>query len=235
MFYYYQLRNHHYKTEALPLLLCPLCLHAGSVSMSVMQKYYWLAGPLAPSSRYAIAWCEHCGNYIPKVKWSDEMDLFYNHLKKGTSTPPRLYLGLWVMPLLTAAFVGVLLLAINVSNSRSQSRAAAVTDAVMHPQPGTIFQVVTTTDSNTPLYTYFKVDHAAGDSLYLLPCNVQRTDAMDWDDVPTAAGSYIQPPFVVSLPDTAGGSSDMFTWGSQGHKYAIVEGVWTEGKLLKKY
>lgn len=233
MFYYYQLRNHHYKTESLPLILCPLCLHAGSVSMSLMQKYYWMIGPVTPSSKYAIAWCEHCGNYIPKVKWSDEMDLFYNYLKKGIKTPSRLYRGLWVVPLVLAAFIGTLFLVFNISDSRQKDRAATVTEAVMHPQRGDIFQVITNSAGNTAVYTYFKVDHSDGGSLYLLPCTVQRTDMKEWDDVPAEADAYTPPLLVVSLSKT--GDGDMFTYGSNGRNYGIVYGVWKEGKLTKKY
>lgn len=232
MFYYYQLRNHHYKTETLPLLLCPLCLTAGNMHMSIQQKYYWMIGPMAPSSKYAIAWCEHCGNYIPKVKWTDEMDTFYVRLKRDFTTPRRLYRGLWVMPLIVAAFIIILFLSFNISNSRQRNHAAAVTDAILHPHPGDIFQIIHS-KGNTPIYTYFKVDHTNGDSLYLLPSDVEKPDMKEWDDVPTESGAYGQPPIVVSISQT--GADDKFTYGKDNHDYGIVYGVWKDGKLIKKY
>ncbi|RYY25635.1 MAG: hypothetical protein EOP41_05080, partial [Sphingobacteriaceae bacterium] len=74
MFFYYQVRTHHYKTEAVPQLACPVCTVAGQLHISILQKYMWVLGPVAPSAKYAIAYCENCGNYVPKVKWTDEMD-----------------------------------------------------------------------------------------------------------------------------------------------------------------
>ena len=233
MFYYYQLRNHHYKTESLPLILCPLCLSAGGISMSIQQKYYWMIGPMAPSSKYAIAWCEHCNNYIPNVKWTDEMDLFYTRLKRDLQTPRRLYRGLWVMPLVLVAFIGTILLVINISNSRHQSRAAAVTEAIQHPQKGDIFQVIRSSGGNTTVYTYFRVDHIEGDNLYLIPSTVQKPDMEAWDDVPTEAAAYTQPPLIVSISKT--GDGDMFTYGEDGRDYGIVYGVLKNGELIKKY
>lgn len=232
MFYYYQIRNHHYKTEHLPLLLCPLCRTAGGMNMSIQQKYYWMIGPMSPSSKYAIAWCEHCGNYIPKVKWTDEMDAFYVKLKKGLITPRRLYRGLWVMPLVIAAFVGAIFLVINISNSRREGHAAVVKEAILHPHPGDIFQVIHS-ENGTASYTYFKVDHNDGDKLYLLPCSVQKPDMKEWDNVPADAAAYVQPPLAVSIAQAA--DNDMFTYGKNGTEYGIVYGVWKDGELIKKY
>ncbi len=194
-----------------------------------------MIGPMSPSSKYAIAWCAHCNNYIPKVKWTDEMDIFFTRLKRDIKTPRRLYRGLWVMPLILVAFVGTILLVINISNSNHQSRAAAVKEAVLHPHPGDIFQVIQSggNSNNSAVYTYFKVDHADGDNLYLIPSTVQKPDMTDWDNVPTEAGAYTKPPLVISLSKTDDG--DMFTYGDNGREYGIVYGVWKNGELIKKY
>lgn len=232
MFYYYQIRNHHYKTEKLPLILCPLCRTAGGMNMSIQQKYYWMIGPMSPSAKYAIAWCEHCGNYIPKVKWTDEMDAFYVNLKRDLTTPRRLYRGLWVMPLLIITFIGIIFLVINLTDSRQKSNAVAVKEAILHPHPGDIFQVIHS-GGGTATYTYFKVDHSDGDDLYLLPSSVQKPDMNGWDDVPTEKGAYTGQPLLVSIARS--GADDMFSYGADNHDYGIVYGVWKDGQLTKKY
>ena len=232
MIYYYQVRNHHYKTEKVPLVICPLCRTAGDVHMSIQQKYIWMLGPMAPSSKYAIAYCEHCGNYIPKVKWTNDMDIVYQPLKKGLVTPRRLYRGLWVFPLVVAAFVGIILLVISITDGRQRSNAAAVKEAIANPHPGDVFQVIRNR-SNTLDYTYLKVTRSNGDSLYLLPSNVHLTDRKGWNDVPTEASAYEAQPMVFSLSKSA--AEEMFTYGDMPAEYNMVYGVWKNGELIKKY
>jgi hypothetical protein len=233
MIYYYQIRNHHYKTEPVPQVTCPLCNTTGGMSMSIQQKYVWMIGPMAPSARYAIAQCTHCENLIPKVKWTDEMDAAYQLLKRDITTPRRLYRGMIVLPLLLIAFIGAILFTISSSAGRQKNHAAAVKEGIRHPSPGSIFQVIHSAGGNS-YYTYFKVARSDSDSLYLLPAHVQKTDMTDWDKVPTEAGAYEQQPLAVSISKTS--SDDMFTYGSSNApEYGIIYGIWKNGELIKKY
>lgn len=232
MFYYYQIRNHHYKTEAVPLVLCPLCRTAGAMRMSVQQKYYWMVGPVAPSSKYAIAWCENCNNYIPKVKWTDDMDNAYQALKVGLHTPRRLYRGLLVFPIVVAAFIGVILLVINISDARHKNNAALVKEAVMHPHPGDIFQVLQSNGSVYD-YTYYKVSRAEGDQIYLLPSIVHKKDTKKWDNVPVQKSDYATEEKLFSIARSA--ADDMFQTDGEHPEYNMIYGVYKDGELTKKY
>jgi hypothetical protein len=233
MFYYYQIRNHHYKTEAAPYVKCPLCGRPGFMHMSIMQKYTWMIGPLAPMAKYAIAWCENCGQYIPRVKWTDEMDTAYVGLKQGLKTPTRLYRGLWVMPLIIVAFIGTLLTVIYTTNHRQQNNQSFVKEVTANPQPGDIFQINHSMGQST-YYTYFKVARTTGDSVYIQEAAEHPTDMKDWDkEVPTNPTAYVPEEMAFSLSKLR--EMDMFTWGPNGTEYGLVWGVWRNGQLHKKY
>lgn len=233
MIYYYQLRNLHHKTAAIPRVTCPLCNTTGGLSMSIQQKYVWMIGPMAPSAKYAIAQCAHCEQLIPKVKWTDEMDAAYQLQKKDVKTPRRLYQGIIVMPLLLIGFIGAILLTVRSRSNRQKKQASAVKEAILHPAPGNIFQVIHSAGGST-YYTYFKVQGSAGDSLYLLPSNVQKSDMTNWDNVPTGTDAYERQPLTVSISKS--GNDDMFTYGSRNApEYGIIYGIWKNGELIKKY
>lgn len=191
-----------------------------------------MIGPMMPSSKYAIAWCEHCNQYIPKVKWTDEMDIAYQALKHGLKTPRRMYRGLLFIPLGVAAFIGIISLIISLVDNRHKSNAAAVTKAIAHPHPGDIFQILRSNGSQV-VYTYFKVSHTNGDSIYLKPSTVQKSDSKDWDDVPVKESDYQTGEASFSISQSA--KNDMFLEEGEHKEYDMVWGVWSDGKLTKKY
>lgn len=232
MFYYYQIRNHHYKTETVPLVICPLCHTAGFMHMSVQQKYYWMIGPMAPSSKYAIAWCEHCNNYIAKVKWTNDMDNAYQLLKVGLHTPRRLYRGLFVFPLAIAAFIGIIMLVINLTDNHHANNAAAVKEAIAHPHTGDIFQILQS-DGTHINYTYYKVTSAEGDKVSLSPSTVHKADMNGWDNVPLEANAYQPHEESFSISESA--KDDMFLLQGDHPEYNMVYGVYKDGELIKKY
>ncbi|WP_462264558.1 hypothetical protein [Mucilaginibacter sp.] len=235
MFYYYQIRRHHHKTEAVPYVTCPVCHTDGYLHMSILQKYRWQLGPIAPSGKYAIAWCEHCGNYIPKVKWTDAMDQAFRKMKQGLKTPLRLYRGLVVYPLVIAAVVGIALLVFKVKDHKQQGNQALVKDAILHPHQGDIFQITHTDGTNT-YYTYFKVASTRGDSVYFYPSKVRVTDVKNmkaWDNIPTAGSDYETRPIGFSI--SAAKESDMFTYATQPVQYGMVWSLYRDGTLYKKY
>lgn len=235
MFFYYQTRTHHYKTAAIPHLTCPVCHTASKLNISILQKYMWVLGPVAPSRKYAVAFCEHCSNYITKVKWTDEMDASFRSLKQGLKTPGRLYRGLIVFPLIVAAVIGVTLLFVKGSQRKQQNNQALIKEAIAHPKPGDIFQI-THTDGSIADYTYFKVAQINGDSVYVNPSNRHYTSPKDmkkWDEVPTEASAF--EPQLMAFSISATQKTDMFTYATQPVEYGMVWSLFRDGTLYKKY
>jgi hypothetical protein len=235
MFFYYQVRTHHHKTENVLQTACPLCHATGHLYMSIMQKYMWVLGPVAPSAKYAVAFCEHCNNYIPKVKWTNEMDSVYRNLKKDVKTPRRLYRGLIVFPLAIAVLIGAILLFAKVDRHKQDNNQALIKEAIAHPRKGDIFQI-THTDGTHVNYTYFKVARVEGDSIYVNESNIYITDPKkmkEWDEIPTNNNAYgtAQVGFSISQAQAA----DMFTYATQPVRYGIVWSLYRDGQLYKKY
>lgn len=232
MFFYYQIRSYHHKTEAVPHANCPLCNTTGQLHMSVLQKYMWLLGPIAPSSKYAVAYCEHCGNYIPKVKWTDEMDNDFQLLKKGVKTPGKLYRGLIVFPLAMAVLIGGILLFVKFRNGKQQDNQAFIKEAIAHPRAGDIFQI-THTDGSKADYTYYKVAGSKGDSVYLNLGKAHLTDMKGWDEIPVNNDAYESTPTAFSIKEAQ--ASDMFKFNTEPAQYGMVWSIYRDGKLYKKY
>lgn len=235
MFFYYQVRTHHHKTENVPALPCPVCHTAGHLQMNLMQKYMWVLGPVAPSGKYAVAYCEHCSQYTPKVKWTDEMDAAFRRLKQDAITPGRLYRGLLVFPLLVAAVIGIALLFVKGSQHKQENNQALIKEAIAHPKPGDIFQI-THTDGTKADYTYFKVARVQGDSVYVNPSKIHITDVKkmkEWDEVPTGADAF--EPHQIGFSIAATQKMDMFTYATQPVQYGMVWSLYRDGTLYKKY
>jgi hypothetical protein len=235
MFFYYQVRTHHHQTEAVPQLTCPVCHTTGHLQMSIMQKYMWVLGPIAPSGKYAVAFCEHCNNYIPKVRWTDEMDSAYQRLKQGIKTPGRLYRGLIVFPLAMALIIGAVMLYVKTSNNKKEDNQALIKEAIKNPQKGDIFQI-TQSDGTHTNYTYFKVASSRGDSIYFNPSKVHITDMKkmkEWDEIPVAADAYETTQIGFSISQSQ--AADMFTYATQPAQYGMVWSLYRNGTLYKKY
>lgn len=235
MFLYYQVRTHHYKTEAVRQVICPVCNTGGHLQMSIMQKYMWTLGPVAPSSKYAVAFCGHCNHYVPKVKWTDEMDSSFRTLKQGLKTPGRLYRGLLVFPLMIALVVGIALFFIKTDHQKQQNNQVLIKEAISKPRKGDIFQI-THTDGTHTYYTYFRVAGSRGDSIYFNPSKVQITDIKkmkEWDEVPLTNGAYEQGQIGFSISQSQ--AADMFTYVSQPVQYGLVWSLYRNGHLYKKF
>lgn len=202
--------------------------------MSILQKYTWMVGPMAPSAKYAIAWCENCDKYIPKVKWTDEMDVAYVQLKQGLKTPARLYRGLWVMPLIVIAFIATILLVINITSGRQKKNQAFVQEATLQPRSGDIFQIIHSVDQST-YYTYYKVARTSSDSVYMQEATEHLSDRKGWDNIPLVTAAYEPKQMAFSLAEIKS-MDGMFSWRENGMlANGIVWGVWRNGELHKKY
>lgn len=235
MFFYYQIRNHPHKTVAVPEVTCPLCHTAGHVQMNFMQKYAWVLGPIVPSGKFAMAFCEHCNNYVPAVRWTDEMDTVFQNHKRELKTPRRLYRGLIVFPLAMVVIIGAIILFTKVKGNKQQANQALVKEAIAHPRKGDIFQINQSDGTNTN-YTYFKVASTRGDSVYIYPSTVHLTDMKDmkqWDEIPVADDAYEKTPIAFSIKQAQ--TSDMFMYNTQPAQYGIVWSLYRDGQLYKKY
>jgi hypothetical protein len=235
MFFYYQIRNHPHKTEAVPQVTCPVCHTAGHVQMSILQKYAWVLGPIAPSGKFAMAFCEHCNNYVPAVKWTDEMDSVFQSLKQGVKTPRRLYRGLIVFPLAVALIIGAIILFTKVKNNKQQNNQALIKEAIAHPRKGDIFQI-THSDGTTTSYTYFKVAGSRGDSVYFNPSTIRITDMKnmkEWDKIPEDDTAFEKTQLSFSISQAQ--KTDMFSYGTEPVQYGIVWSLYRDGQLYKKY
>ena len=235
MFFYYQVRNHHYKTEAVAHVACPICHTTGHLHISIMQKYMWVLGPVAPSGKFAMAFCEHCNSYIPKVKWTDEMDSAYQGLKHGLKTPRRLYRGLIVFPIVMALIIGTILIYMKVNKNKQQNNQALIVDAVAHPHKGDIFQITHSDGTNT-YYTYFKVAGSRGDSIYFNPSSVHITDIKkmkEWDEIPVEDNAFEETQLGFSISQSQ--RSNMFIYNTEPAQYGIIWSLYRDGHLYKKY
>ncbi|WP_129718226.1 hypothetical protein [Pedobacter sp. SYP-B3415] len=184
MIFIYQIRSLEHKTEACPDLMCPMCSQQGGVHITVRQRYVWWLGPMLPSGKYGIAWCERCGDRILGVKWSPELTRRYKEIRSTTKTPLRLWRGMIVIFSLFAAIV----LAALFFGSRHQAKAAAdekeKQEYITNPAPGDIYRAnnggrmykidetsATTVDN---IYALYKVVRVSGDSVFVVQGNAQR-------------------------------------------------------------
>jgi hypothetical protein len=235
MFYYYQIRTHHHQTEHVPHVVCPVCHTAGHLQMSIMQKYMWMLGPVFPYAKHAVAFCEHCNNYIPKVRWTDEMDSAFQELKQGLKTPGRLYRGLLVFPLAIVLVIGAVMLFVKTKANKQQNNQALIKEAIAHPRKGDIFQITHSDGTNT-YYTYFRVAGSQGDSVYFNPSKVRITDVKnmkEWDQIPVESNAYETD--VLGFSISGSKESDMFKYKDQVSEYGIVWSLYRDGTLYKKY
>jgi hypothetical protein len=192
----------------------------------------WVLGPISPSFKYAIAYCENCSNYIPKVKWTNEMDSSYQSLKQGLATPARLYRGLIVFPLTVLLVIITAMLFVKYGNAKKQDNTTLINDAIVHPHHGDIFQI-THTDGTNVYYTYFRVAGSKGDSIYFNPSKVHLKDIKAWDDIPTNNSAYEPQQVGFSIKESQ--AKNMFVYNTQPIQYGMVWSLWKDGKLYKKY
>jgi phage FluMu protein Com len=74
---------------------CPNCGTAASIQMDVYQKYvhvFWI--PFLPAGKTGISECNHCNQLLKHTEMKGEIFEEYQMLKKKTSTPLWMYIGL---------------------------------------------------------------------------------------------------------------------------------------------
>ncbi|MEC5146001.1 hypothetical protein [Chitinophaga sp. 212800010-3] len=211
MFIVYQIRSIEHVTQHFPDLACPLGKQGG-VTIVVMQRYVAWIGPMMPSAKYGIAFCDD-GEKIPSSKWTPEIRQQYKALKAGTRTPLRLWRGMIV--LLSIIAVGIIWGVIATHFRKKNEQVSA--EYLAHPQAGDIFYASTggtlVIDGNSAqqsgqVFALFKVQKVDGDSIFLLQGNARRVSTPDhyineyesgfWNKLEDETSSYSTVPIIVS-------------------------------------
>ena len=214
MFIIYQIRSLEHTRKHYPGLACPLANGGGDgVTIVVLQRYVWWLGPMMPSMKYGVAFCDN-GDKIPVAKWTPEITAKYKELKATTKTPLRLWRGMIVIP----AFILVLALVAQIAIRTRASDDKELTEHVNNPQPGDIFYANTggtlvrnenSATTTNDVYGLFKVIKIDGDSIYLAPGNASRVGTAEqpinpytsgfWSKLKKETTSYSTTPVIISF------------------------------------
>lgn len=210
----YQIRSMEHTRKHYPDLACPAANGGGTgVTVAVLQRYIWFVGPMMPSLKYGVAFCDN-GERIPASKWTPEITAKYKELKAGTRTPLRLWRGLIVIP----SFILVLALFARITKFKKDRGDKEVAALVADPKVGDIFYANNggrlVVDGNSAratddVYALFKVTNISGDSIYVVPGNASRTGTADkpinpytsgfWEDLEKETNTYSAAPVIISL------------------------------------
>ena len=214
MFIVYQIRSVEHTRKHYPGLACPLPNSSGGgVTIVVLQRYVWFVGPMMPSLKYGVAFCDN-GEKIPAAKWTPDITAKYKELKATTKTPLRLWRGMIVIP----AFILVLAVVAQVAKHRKSTSDKELAAYIADPQPGDIFYAstggklvrsensATTTNS---VYALFKVMKVEGDNVVLVQGNAKRVSTPDhfineytsgfWSDLKDETTAFGETPVTISL------------------------------------
>lgn len=208
MFIVYQIRSVEHTRNHYPKLACPASSGGGEgVTIVVLQRYVWFIGPMMPSLKYGVAFCDN-GEKIPASKWTPEIRAKYKELKATTKTPLRLWRGMIVIP----SFILVLAAFAQFAKFKKGNDDKALAAYVADPKPGDIFYASTggtlvrnensaTTTNN--VYALFKVTKVVGDSIFLVQGNANRVSTPDnyineytsgfWEDLKKETTNFTTP------------------------------------------
>ncbi|MBS0027139.1 hypothetical protein ACTJJ0_11420 [Chitinophaga sp. 22321] len=214
MFIIYQIRSLEHTRKHYPGLACPLANGGGNgVTIVVLQRYVWWLGPMMPSMKYGVAFCDN-GDKIPVAKWTPEITAKYKELKATTKTPLRLWRGMIVIP---AIFL-VLVLVAQIAKRTKANDDKEFTEYVNHPQAGDIFYANTggtlvrsenSATTTNDVYALFKVIKIDGDSIFLAQGNASRVGTAEkpineyksgfWDDLKKETTGFSAIPVIISF------------------------------------
>lgn len=209
----YQIRSVEHTRKHYPGLACPAANGGGEgVTIAVLQRYVWFIGPMMPSLKYGVAFCDN-GARIPAAKWTPEITAKYKELKATTKTPLRMWRGMMVIP----GFILVLALFAQIARHKKAGEDKELAAYKADPQPGDIIYAstggtlvrnensATTTNS---VYALFKVVKINGDSIFLVQGNASRVSTAEnpineyksgfWSDLKKETTDYSTTPVVIS-------------------------------------
>jgi hypothetical protein len=214
MFIVYQIRSLEHTRQHYPELACPQANGGGQgVTIVVLQRYVWFVGPMMPSLKYGVAFCDN-GERIPAAKWTPDITAKYKALKATTKTPLRLWRGMIVIPAFILVLAVVAQFTKNMKASSDKELAAYIAD----PHPGDIFYASTggtlvrnensaTTTNN--VYALFKVIKIDGDNIFVAQGNANRVSTPEhfineytsgfWSDLKKETTAFSDTPITISL------------------------------------
>ncbi|RQO67720.1 hypothetical protein DBR43_24700 [Pedobacter sp. KBW06] len=191
MFFIYQIRTLTHKVTPCNDLSCPLCGSKAGLELAILQKYAWFLMPMWPEGKFGVAYCGSCQQKIPNVKWTDELEERYYQLKKQTKTPLNLWRGLFINPLLLAAFIGVIAGTVYIlaqGNKRNQiENKVLLSEYIAAPKAGDLYRVAVLVTEPTPSYnyTYFRYMNISGDTLFVEKLKTGLPTYGSWDQLNT--------------------------------------------------
>lgn len=139
--------------------------------------------PMWPAGKYGMATCNNCNQKIPAVKWTDEIEARYLLLKKNVKAPSRLWRGLFVVPLLFAAFLSIVVWVVtsgsNSYKGSKNSEMAHLKEYLAKPKEHDLYRVMTISN-NQIAYTYLKYASVSGDTLFVYPMKEKVSGFNQW-------------------------------------------------------
>ncbi len=167
-------RSHHHKTINLPNECCPLCGEKGKLKLHLMQKYQHMMGPLTPLLKYGVLECDACDSTIPNKKWTDSFDAIYKKEISQIKTPARMWRGMWVLPLVCVALIGIIKVASALDSGRKSDyeleQIQMKKDILSINEKSILFgsslDLKTNEEAKTPFRVY-KIEKIKGDTAFI--------------------------------------------------------------------
>jgi hypothetical protein len=132
---------------------CPNCGTSNSIQMTVFQRYahiFWI--PMFPIGKTGVSQCAQCKQILKLKQMPDAVKLGYENLKSHTKIPLWTFSGLLLIALAIAGF-----------SIADKQKAAKVSHMMTSLKKDDILEVKVKDDE----YTLFKVDHVAGNLVYI--------------------------------------------------------------------
>jgi hypothetical protein len=132
---------------------CPNCNTSGSVQMNVFQRYahiFWI--PMFPIGKTGVSQCLHCRQILKLKEMPASVKLGYDNLKTHAKIPVWTFSGLLLIALTIVGF-----------SIADKQKATKVNHMITSLKKDDILEVKIKDNE----FTLFKVDHVAGNMVYI--------------------------------------------------------------------
>jgi hypothetical protein len=150
---------------------CPNCKATNSIHITVYQRYahiFWI--PMFPLNKTGTSVCSNCRQVLKLGDMPPDLRLAYDNVKAHTKVPIWHFAGI-------ALIVGGII-ALNISDKNKTER---ISKWVLNPKAGDIFEVKV----KDSVYTLYKVQQVAKDSVFLIANKYQTDDETGLDKLKT--------------------------------------------------
>ena len=148
---------------------CPYCGHQNSLVMHVIQKYmhlFWI--PMFPLRKIGVSHCEFCKQVLTLKEMPPFLVTAYDNLKAKARAPFWTYTGLSI----------IVFFSINYKIDELK-KSNEIEKAIKTPRHGDIFEVKLENNN----YTFYKVDHVRGDSIFVRKSRFQSKFSSDIENL----------------------------------------------------